>query len=50
MAATLAVCTKEKQHGVFPFLCAEGKPGAEIHSRLSAHYGISVLLKQNVYK
>jgi hypothetical protein len=43
MAAPLSVCTKEEQRSVIRFLWSEGVSGAEIHRRLSAKNGKSVL-------
>jgi hypothetical protein len=50
MAATLSVCTKKDQHSVSRFLWSEGASGAEIHRRLSARYGNSVLPQRSVYE
>jgi len=50
MAAPLAVCTKEGQRAVIPFLCSEGVSGAEIHRRLSIQYGDSALPHRSVYE
>ena len=53
MAAPLSVCTKEEQRSVIRFLWSEGVSGAEIHRRLSAQYGNSVLpngVSTNGYK
>jgi hypothetical protein len=33
LAGLLSVSTKEEQHAVTGFLCAEGIPGTEIHCR-----------------
>ena len=50
MAAPLPVCTKEEESSVIRFLWSEGVSGAEIHRRLSAQYGNSVLRHQSVYE
>ena len=50
MAAPLAVCTKEEQRAVIPFLCSENVSGAEIHRRLSTQHGDSVLPHISVYE
>ena len=50
MASPLSVCTEEEQRAVIRFLWAEGVPGAEIHRRLSAQYGNSVLPRRSVYE
>lgn len=50
MAAPLSVCTKEEQRAVIRFLWSEGVPGAQIHRRLLAQYGTSVLPESSVYK
>jgi hypothetical protein len=50
MAAPLSVCTKEEQRSVMCFLWPEDVSGAEIHRRLSAQYGKSVLLQRSVYE
>ena len=50
MAAPLSVCTKEEQRSVICFLWSEGVSGAEIHRRLSAQYGDSVLPQRGVYE
>ena len=50
MAAQLTVCTKDEQRSVIRFLWSEGVSGDEIHRRLSAQYGNSVLLKRSVYE
>jgi hypothetical protein len=50
MAAPLSVCTKEEQCSVIRFLWSEGVSGAEIHKRLSAQYGNSVLPQRSVYE
>jgi hypothetical protein len=50
MAALLSICTKEEQCSVIRFLWSEGVSGAEIHRRLSAQYGSSVLLQWSVNK
>ena len=50
MAAPLSVCTKEEQRSVIRFLWSEGVSGAEIHRRLSAQYGNSVLPQRSVYE
>jgi hypothetical protein len=50
MAAPLSICTKEEQRSVIRFLRSEGVSGAEIHRRLSAQYGNSVLLQQSFYE
>ena len=44
------MCTKEKQRPVIRFLWTEGVSGAEIHQRLSAQYGNSVLPQRSVYE
>ena len=49
MAAPLSVCTKEEQRLVIRFMWSEGVSGAEIHRRLSAQYGNSVLPQLSVY-
>ena len=50
MAAPLSVCTKEEQRSVIRFLWSEGVSGAEMHRRLSAQYGNSVLPQRSVYE
>ena len=50
MAAPLSVCAKEEQLSVIRFFVVSGVSGAEIHRRLSAQYGNSVLLQQSVYE
>ena len=50
MADPLSVCTKEEQRSVIRFLWSEGVSGAEIHGRLSAQHGNSVLLQRGVYE
>jgi transposase len=50
MAAPLSICTKEEQRSVIRFLWSEGVSGAEIHRRLSAQYGNSVLPQRSVYE
>jgi len=50
MAAPLSICTKEEQHSVIRFLWSECVSGAEIHRRLPAQYGNSVLPQQCVYE
>ena len=50
MAAPLSFCTKEEQRSVIRFLWSEGVSGAEIHRRLSAQYGNSVLLQRRSYE
>ena len=50
MAGPLSVCTKEEKRSVIRFLWSEGVSGAEIHRRLSAQYGNSVLLEWSVYE
>ena len=50
MAAPLSVCTKEEQRGVIRFLWSEDAPGAEIHRRPSAQYGVSALPRRSVYE
>ena len=50
MAAPLSVCTMEEQRSVIRFLWSKGVPGAEIHRRLSAQYGNSVLPQRGVYE
>ena len=50
MAGPLSVCTKEQQRSVIRFLWSEGVSGAEIHRRLSAQYGNSVLPQRGVYE
>ena len=50
MAAPLSACTKQEQRSVIRFLWSEGVSGAEIHRRLSAQYGNSVLLQRRVYE
>ena len=49
MAGPLSVCTKEEQRSVIGFWWSEGVSGAEIHRRLSAQYGNSVLRQRGVY-
>ena len=50
MAAPLSVCTKQEQRSVIRFLWSEGASGAEMHRRLSAQYGNSVLPQRSVYE
>jgi transposase len=50
MATPLSVCTKEEQRSVIRFLWSEGVSEAEIHRRLSAQYGNSVLPQRSVYE
>ena len=50
MAGPLSVCTKEEQRSVIRLLWSEGVSGAEIHRRLSAQYGGSVLPQRGVYE
>ena len=50
MAAPLSVCTMEEQRSVIRFLWSKGVSGAEIHRRLSAQYGDSVLPQRGVYE
>jgi hypothetical protein len=50
MACPLAVCTKEEQRAVIPFLWSEGVSEAEIHRRLSTQYGNSALPRTSVYE
>jgi transposase len=50
MAAPLSVCTKEEQRSVIRFLWSESVSGVEIHRRLSAQYGNSVLQQRSVYE
>jgi hypothetical protein len=50
MAGPLFVCTKEELRAVIRFLWAEGGQGAEIHRRLSAQYGNSVLPQRSIYE
>ena len=50
MAAPLSICTKEEQRSVIRFLWSEGVSGVEIHRRLLAQYGNSVLLQRSVYE
>ena len=50
MAGPLSFCTKEEQRSVIRFLWFEGVSGAEMHRRLSAQYGNSVLLQWGVYE
>ena len=50
MAAPLSVCTKEEQRSVIRFLWSEGASGVEIHRRLPAQYGNSVLPQRSVYE
>ena len=50
MAAPLSVCTNEEQRSVIRLLWSEGVSGAEIHRRLSAQYGGSVLPQRGVYE
>jgi hypothetical protein len=44
------ICTEEQQRAVISFLWAEGVPGSEMHRRISAQYGNSVVSQQMVYK
>jgi hypothetical protein len=46
----LFICTKEEQRAVILLLWAEGVPGAEMHRRISAQYGNSVVSQRMVYK
>jgi len=48
MAALLYVCTMEEEHSVIYFLWSEIVSGAEIHCRLLAQYGNSVLPQHSV--
>jgi hypothetical protein len=50
MAAPLSICTKDDQRSVIRSLWSEGVSGAEIHRRLSAQYGNSVLPQRSVYE
>jgi transposase len=50
MATPLSVCSKEEQRSVVRFLWSEGVSRAEIHRRLSAQYGNSVLPQRSVYE
>jgi hypothetical protein len=50
MGTALSICTKEEQRSVIRFLWSEGVSEAEIHWRLSAQYGNSVLPQQSVYE
>lgn len=50
MAAPLLVCTKEEQRAPIRFLWSEGASEAEIHQRLLAQYGNSVLPQRSVYE
>ena len=50
MAAKLINCTKEEQRSVIRFLWAEGVPGAQIHIRTCAQYGVKVLSRTIIYK
>jgi hypothetical protein len=43
MAASFTTCTKEKQQVVNRFMWAEGARSTQIHRKLSAQYGNSVL-------
>jgi transposase len=44
------ICTKEEQRAVVHLLWAEGVPGAEMHRKISAQYGNSVMSQQMVYE
>lgn len=50
MDAPLQICTKEEQRAVIRFLLAEGVSDADIHRRLLAQYGDSVISRCDVYK
>jgi transposase len=50
MAAPISDCTKEEQRSLIRFLWSEGVSGAEIHRRLVAQYGDSVLPQRSVYE
>jgi transposase len=50
MAAPLSFCTNEEQRSVILFLWSEGVSRAEIHRRLLAQYGNSVLPQRSVYE
>jgi hypothetical protein len=45
MTSVLTTCTKKEQQAVIRFLRDEGGGSVEIHCRLSAWYGDSVLLQ-----
>ena len=47
MAAKLINCTKEEQRSVISFLWAEGVPGAQIHLRMCAQYGVKFSLVES---
>jgi hypothetical protein len=49
MAALLTTCTK-RQDAVIQFLWTEDTRDAENHQRLSAQYGVNVLLQQSIYE
>jgi len=48
--APLQDCTIEEQHGVVPFLWAEGVKPVEIHRRMLAQYGQSTVSQRKVYE
>ena len=50
MAAPFSACTKEEQRSVIRFLWSECVSVAEIHRRLSAQYGNSILPQRSVYE
>ena len=50
MDAPLAQCTRNEQRALVRFLWSKGSPGAEIHKRLFAQYGVNALSKRTVYE
>jgi len=50
MDAPLQDCTIEEQRGIVRFLWAEGAKPVEIHRRMLAQYGQSIMSQRKVYE